>query len=79
MIKLKRMMEKSLTNNFKSNLMRMEKNSKDKKNKMESKLVKKENKFKLVKKVLRNSLKMLIAMVNLYKIMDLMKTSISAL
>lgn len=66
MIKLNRVKGMNLTKSFKRKLMKMERKLKDKKN---NKHFKKENKIKLMKRVLMNNLKMLIVMVNLYKIL----------
>jgi hypothetical protein len=66
MIKLNRVKGMNSTKSFKRKLMKMERKLKDKKN---NKHFKKENKIKLMKRVLMNNLKMLIVMVNLYKIL----------
>ncbi len=67
MIKLNRVKGRNLTKSFKRKLMKMERRLKDKKK--NNKHFKKENKIKLMKRVLMNNLKMLIVMVNLYKIL----------
>lgn len=67
MIKLNRVKGMNLTKSFKRKLMKMERRLKDKKK--NNKHFKKENKIKLMKRVLMNNLKMLIVMVNLYKIL----------
>lgn len=68
MIKLNRVKGRNSTKSFKRKLMKMERRLKDKKKK-NNKHFKKENKIKLMKRVLMNNLKMLIVMVNLYKIL----------
>jgi hypothetical protein len=67
MIKLNRVKGRNLTKSFKRKLMKMERRLKDKKK--NNKHFKKENKIKLMKRVLMNNLKMLIVIVNLYKIL----------
>ena len=71
MIKLNRVKGRNSTKSFKRKLMKMERRLKDKKK--NNKHFKKENKTKLMKRVLMNNLKMLIVMVNLYKILELPK------
>ncbi len=78
MIILNRVKERNLTKSFKRKLMKMERRLKVKKK--NNKQFKKENKIKLMKRGLMNNLKMLIVMVNLYKILELpKKMSISVL